>query len=83
MQQVHVAELLQIVKARHFRAEVEGLGIPDLAVGVLLGLGGVAAQFAELVETRPDGAERGFLGCDLVAVVAVAAYRQSRDCRSR
>ena len=64
----------------HVRAGVVGLGVPDLAPGVLHdGLGrlagriGHAAQLAVLVETRPDGAKGNFLLGDLVAVVAVAA----------
>jgi hypothetical protein len=67
-----------VSEARHQRARVVSLGVPQLAVGVLAHVVGVAAQLAELVERRPDGAKRHFLGRQLVAGVAVAADRAGR-----
>ena len=66
--------------AWHVGAGVVGLGVPDLAPGVLHHLGagravGVdhATQLAVVVEARADGAKGDFLLVDHVAVVAIAA----------
>src|SRR2546429_597742 len=67
-----------VPEARHVGAGRERLGIVDLAVGVLLDRLARAAQLAELVEARADGAERQLLLRDLMAVVAAAAGRTGR-----
>src|SRR5579863_783790 len=62
-----------VTQPRHLRAQVVGLGVVDLAVGVFLDLGAVAAQFAEAKQAGTDGAVGRFLRRQLVAVVAAAA----------
>src|SRR5262245_441767 len=62
-----------MTEARHARAGRERLRVVDLAVGVLLHLRREAAQLAEVVERRADGAERELRLAELVAGVAVAA----------
>src|SRR4029077_4810247 len=47
-------------------------------VHVFLDLRAVAAYGTEAVQARPDGAERGLLGRELVAVVAAAAEGGAR-----
>src|SRR5690606_14500410 len=73
-------QVAHVAGARHVGAGVVGLGVPDLAPGVLhdrLGRGAVrvgdAAQLAVVVQAGTDGAEGDFFLGDLVAVVAVAA----------
>ncbi|MNT06105.1 hypothetical protein D3C72_1407580 [compost metagenome] len=68
-----------MAETRHAGTGVVGLGVPNLAPGVLhngLGLGtagiGDAANLAVVVERRAQRAERDFFLADLVAVVAVA-----------
>src|SRR6185503_11670092 len=68
-----LGERARVAEARHLRAGVVGLRVPDLAVHVALGLRRVAARLAEAREARADGAVRLFLRRDLVAVVAAAA----------
>ncbi len=69
-----------MAEARHAGARVVGLGVVELAPGVLddrlggrAGRIGDAAQLAVVVQARADGAEGDLLLADLVAVVAVAA----------
>src|SRR6218665_2310118 len=71
-----------MAEARHAGAGVVGLGVPELAPGVLddrLGLRrgrvGDAADLAVLVQARADRAERDLGPADLVAVVAIAPAR--------
>src|SRR5258706_15832109 len=62
-----------VAEARHVGAGREGLGVVHLRVSVLLHLGREAAQLAEVVQARPDGAERKLRLAELVAGVAVGA----------
>ena len=66
--------------ARHVRARVVGLGVPDLAPGVLHdslagGIVGVghATNLAVVVKAGSNGAVRNFFLVNLVTVVAIAA----------
>src|SRR5258706_3894702 len=62
-----------LAEARHVRASRECGRVVDLAVGVLLHLRREAAQLAEVVERRSDGAERELRLRELVARVAIRA----------
>src|SRR5260221_2676155 len=62
-------------EARHVRAGGVGLGVIDLAEGVLLDRGAVAAQLAVVVQAGTDIAVGQLLRRQLVAGVAVAAVR--------
>src|SRR5258708_14079393 len=62
-----------VPEARHVGAGRKRLGVVDLAVGVLLDRFARAAQLAEPVEARADGAEGKLLRRELVAVVAAPA----------
>src|SRR5258706_9249047 len=64
---------LLLAEARHVRARRERGRVVDLAVGVLLHLRREAAQLAEVVERRSDGAERELRLPELVARVAIRA----------
>lgn len=70
----------RVACARHIGASVVGLGVPDLAPGVLHdglagGIVGVghATDLAVVVEAGANGAVRNFFLVNLVAVVAIAA----------
>src|SRR5258706_2298348 len=79
-QRRHVLDLLfgedaVMPEARHVRAGGVGLGVIDLAEGVLLDRGAVAAQLAVVVQAGADIAVGELLRRQLVAGVAVAAVR--------
>src|SRR3954463_603556 len=63
----------RIAHPRHLRAGVIGLGVIDLAVGVFLRVGAVAAGLAEAAQARTDRSVGKLLGRELMAVVAAAA----------
>ena len=67
-----------VAEARHVRAGAVGLRVPHLAPGVAAHVVGVAADLAEVVERRADGAEADLLLRELVAGVAVGADRPLR-----
>src|SRR5438270_5081800 len=64
-----------VAEARHVRARGERLRVVDLAVRVTARLVGVAAQLAELIERRADGAVRELLAREPVTRIAVGANR--------
>ena len=65
-------------EARHVGARGEGVGVVDLVVGVFDDLVAGAAQLAEVLQARADGAVGDFLLGQLVAGVAVAAAQAAR-----
>src|SRR6185503_3949135 len=64
-----------MAEARHRRAGGERLRVEDLAVGIALGLGAVAAKLAEPVKARPYRAVGELLRRELMAGVAIASDR--------
>src|SRR5262245_5361135 len=62
-----------MTEARHAAARRVRLGIPHLAVRVLLDVDAVAAQLAELVEARPDRPVRELLWRKLMTGIAIGA----------
>src|SRR5260221_13084561 len=67
-----------VPEARHVRARRERVRVVDLAVRVLLQVRREAADLAEVVEARTDGAVGELGPRELVARVAVAAGRNRR-----